>query len=1063
MKKHLLVLLLVAGGLGFAYAQRTITGKVTDVAGEPLIGASVLVKGSGTGSVTDLDGAYQLEVPSGTVVLVFSYTGFTTKEVTTGTSSVLDVTLEEGILLEEAVVTALGIKRSEKSVPFAVQQVGEEQLNIIRPTNINNALAGKVAGVQIRSQSTVALDRGAGIRIRGAGSLSDKQPLYVIDGTPVTNSIDFNMDDVESVSVLKGPSATAIYGQRGDAGVIVITTKKGGKAKGLGIEFNHSTFFDNVYILPKYQNEYAGGGVSELIQFNWKQGMPEEWKVFEGKFYHDYSDDASWGPKMSGQEYIPWYAWYVGTPRFGQTAQLVGQPDNIRNFFETSTTKLNNLNFRTAGEGYNLRLSLTNQDVNGMLPNTSQSKYTVATQANVDLGKNFTLGANINYVTSQTKGEFDDAYANQSSGSFNQWFHRNLDMNILKEMRNVRSPQGWLASWNHNNPDDYLTGARNFYAGNYWYNFYSYFDNLENVNNRQRLFGDVSLTYKLNDKFKVAGFLRRNQNTTNYENKVYNILQTSGTQTGIFNGYGTGLTFFSEDNYEFLSSYNNKFGIVSVEANLGANIRQDRSKQITGASSNGLNVPDLFTVANSKVQTSPGEYREQKEVRSIYGRGSFGFKDLFYVDWSVRNDWSSALPAGNNSYFYPSIGASFVFSELLSGSMPWLSFGKVRGSWAQVGSDLSPYLLSLNYGVSANQFNGNFLMGTPDRQVDPNIEPALSSGFELGLDLRVFNNRLGLSATYYNESKINEILTVPVTSASGFTSRLINAGQIDRSGVELQLTATPVKTRMLNWDVSVNFATIQNQIVELTEGIDAQVVSGSSFSTRTGVVQVNQVGEEWGQLRGGAIKRDDQGRPILDASGLFTAVPNSYFGSVLPDFTGGIFNSVGYKNLFLNFNIDFSKGGKYFSLSDSWGVFSGLFERTAVLNDNGKNVRESVASGGGVRVDGVAADGTPVTKYVPAQTYYQQFYSRRIAEPFIYDLDFVKLREVSLGYQVPVSKIGGLGKYVQGMSIAFVARNPWLIYSQNRDFDPSEMVTTYGENGQFPGTRSFGFNIKFNF
>lgn len=1059
MKKFFAVFLLATMAMGYSFSQRTITGKVSDESGEPLIGASVLAKGTTLGTITDVDGTFSLEIPSGTTMLVFSYTGFTGQEVAIGVSNVINVSLRQGVTLSEAVVTALGIKRSEKSVTYSVQQVNEEELNLIRQTNLNNALAGKVSGIQVRGQSSVALDRNPTIRIRGAGSLVDKAPLYVVDGTP-TNSIDINMDDVESVSVLKGPNATALYGQRGDAGVILVTTKRGKDKIGLGIELNQSTFFDNVYILPEYQNIYAGGGESELLKFTWKSGMPEEWKVMDGKFYHDYSDDASWGPKMEGQEYLPWYAWYPGK-YFGKSEPLNPNPDNIRDYYETGITTNTNLNMTKAGNGYSLRLSVTNQNIKGMLPNSNQGKNTIAGNFSYDLGKLFTIGANLNYANTRTKGEFVDDYANQSSGSFNQWFHRDLDMKKMKELRDLRSPEGILASWNHNNPGAYLSSPLDFYGGNYWYNFYSYFDNLENISKRNRLFGDVNLTMKVSDAFKIQGFVRQNVVNTNYENKTYSILQNSATQTGLFNSYATGLTDFKETNYEALASFNKNFGDLSVEVSGGGNLRLNNYKSYTGSSSQGLAVPDLFTLANSATQPfNSGENRYKKEVRSLYARGSFGFKSLLFLDWSARNDWSSALPENNNSYFYPSVGMSFVFSEMLN--MPWLSFGKVRGSWAQVGSDLDPYQLALNYGVG-DFWGSNFTMGTPDVLVDPNIKPSLSSAYEGGLDLRFFNNRVGMSLTYYNESKVDEILSVAVAGASGYTFKKINAGQIDRNGIELQLTGSPVRTSDLDWNVAVNFAKSNNKIVELSEEINAQVMNSSYFATRTGARVVNVVGEQWGQLRGGGFAKDDKGNYILDANGFYTAAPDTYFGSVLPDFTGGIFNAITYKDLSLSFNLDFQKGGKYFSLSQSWGYFSGLFAETAATNDKGKNVRDDVADGGGVHVVGVSKTGEKIDKYVDAHDYFTQFYFRRIGEEFVFDATYVKLRELSIGYNLPIKKLG-LGSAIQRAQISLVARDPWLIYAKNRNFDPSELGQyNFGEHGQFPGTRSFGFNLKLGF
>lgn len=1063
MKKLLTCLVLLVCFTGVALAQRTIKGSVTDQAGVPLIGASILVKGTSVGTATDIDGLFSLEVPEGGTTLVVSYTGFTSREIAIGAADTYSITLSEGVTLDEAVVTALGIKRSEKSVSYSVQTVKADELNTIRQTNLNNAIAGKVAGVQVRSQASMALGRDAAIRIRGAGSLQDKTPLYVIDGTP-TNSNDINLDDVESISVLKGPSATALYGQRGDAGVVVITTKKGESRKGLGIEFNQSFFVDRVYILPNYQNEYAGGGESELIQFNWQDGMPEEWKVLNGKFYHDYSDDASWGPRMVGQEYIPWYAWYPDSPYFGKTEPLVGQPDNIRDYYETGSTSNTNVNLSQSGQGYSTRFSLTNQNIQGLIPNTSLNKYILSTQSSVDLGKYFTAGANIAFTSQENNAENDDAYANNSSGNFNQWFHRNLNMDRMRELRNLRSPQGYLASWNHNNPGAYLgnNGPQNFYAGNYWYNPFVYAEQTQFVEKRERLVGDINLTFKLNDNFRIAGFVRRNQVNTNWDNRRYNDLQIGATQSGYFNSVAIGQTKFIEDNYEILATYFERFGDLSVEANAGGNVRNESFFRNQGNSNNGLVVPDLFTMANSRNPASFSDYREFKKVNSVYARGSFGFKELVYLEWSARNDWSSALPKNANSYFYPSVGMSFVFSELTANALPFLSYGKFRASWAQVGSDLSPYQLALNYSLGAQQFSGNPLMATPNRLVDPNIEPSLSSAYEGGLDLRFFQNKLGLSVTYFNEEKTNEIINVAVTPASGFTEKTINAGKIQRDGIELALSATPVSLGSFEWNLGINFSKVNSKIIALAEGVNAIVQEGGSFGTTSGVQLVHAVGERWGQLRGGAFKMLN-GQRVVDANGRYVAEPNSYLGSVLPDWTGGMFNSLTYKSFVLNINVDFQKGGKYFSLSDHWGVFSGLMARTAGLNDKGNPVRDAVADGGGVHVIGVTAEGQPVDKYVEAFTHFHDFRSRRIAEEHIYDLSFIKLREVSLGYRIPVSKVGALNKWLQNATISIVARNPWLIYSENRDFDPSEISNRYGENGQFPGSRSIGFNLKLGF
>ncbi len=1071
MRKFLLITsVLLLALIGQTFAQdRQITGKVVSSEdGSPLPGVSIVVKGTTRGTTTTANGTFKIGAPNG-ASLVFSFVGFNPQTVELGTQTNVNVSLIANTSqLQEVVVTALGIKRTEKSLSYSAQSVKDEQLNTIRQTNLNNALAGKVAGIQVRSQSTVALGRDAAIRIRGAGSLSDKAPLYILDGNPVGSS-DVNLDDVESVTVLKGPSATALYGQRGDAGVIIMTSKKGTNKKGIGVELNQSTFFDNVYILPKYQNSYAGGGSADLIKFTWEAGMPASWQAMNGKYYHDYSDDASWGPRMVGQDYLPWYAWYEGSPYFGKTEKLLPQPNNIRDFYQSQVSTNTNLNFSKAGENYTTRLSVTAQNQNGMLYNSSGAKYTVSSQTTIDLGKHITASANINFIDYTIKGQFDDAYANNSSGSFNSWFHRDLDFSKLKELRNLTSPEGILASWNHNNPGAYdSANPVNFYGANYWYNFYSYFERLQYKENRRRLYGDVNLTYKLNDHFKVSAFARLNYGTGTVENAVPSILQSSASQTGLKASYSTGQymgNFINngwnpnETNYEVIAAYNKKFAEdFSVDIIAGGNIRKDSYRVMSANTVDGLVVPDYFALSNSVSTVNTSSYRSSKEVRSLYARGSFGYKDLIFLEGSVRNDNSSALPVGANSYTYPSVGTSFVFSELIKDKVPALSFGKLRASWAQVGSDLSPYSLALNYSLANDKFNGNSLMATPNTIVDPNIKPSLSSSYELGIDLRFFKDKYGLSVTYYNEDKVNEIISVPISGASGFTSKLINAGKLNRNGIEISLNATPIKTASFSWNSTLNFAKNTSKIIELAEGVDAIVVGSGAFASSSGATIVHQVGQEWGQIRGGGFTYKD-GKRVVTADGMYVQTPNKYLGSVLPDFTGGWSNQLAYKNFTLNANVEFSKGGKYFSLSDHWGSFSGLLERTAGVNDKGNPLRDPVADGGGVHVVGVTEAGEEVDTYVDAQTYYHQFRGSNIAEEHVYDLDFIKVREVSLGYRIPLKG----SKYLQSATVSLVARNPWLVYAKNRDFDPSELSNIYGENGQFPGTRSFGVNIKLGF
>lgn len=1063
---------------------RTITGRITSGDdGSVLPGVSVALKGTNKGTSTDGNGQYTISVPSGTVSVVFSFIGFVTQEVVTGSQTELNITLKpDATSLNEVVITALGTKRDVRSISFATQQIDQSQLQIARQADPSNALAGKIAGLQVLNQAGSKLGQGAVIRIRGAASLVDKNPLYVVDGTPLNSdgnspaSLDINPDDIENISVLKGPNATALYGQRGDAGVIMVTTRKGLTRKGIGVDINSTTTFDQVNIIPKYQNEYGGGGEFDWRTYTQSATNPADWKPLDGQRYHDYSDDASWGPKFDGKPYIPWYAWYPGTadnpnPYAFKTAIYEAKPNNVRDYYNTGRTLNNGISLKAGNDAYSLRLSYNNLDQTGVIPNTSLARHYITMASTFNLNKHFSAGFNVNYTTDKTFGNFDDGYSNfTGAGSFNQWFHRDLDMGIMRELANLRTPTGNLASWNHNNPTATTTyNSSTFNKGNYWYNWYAYQANINNTTNRNRIFGDVNLTYKLDSHFSIQGWARSNQRFTNFENKTPNILETSGFQTGVKASYSTGQITDRESNYEFLSTYVNKFGAFDVNANVGGNIRSNVYSQVNLNTTGGLVVPDLFTVGNSTGAFGQANFRSNKDVRSLYARASVGYKSTVFLEVTGRNDWSSALPANNNSYFYPSVGGSFVFSEMTRNALPFLSFGKLRGSWAQVGSDLAAYQLALTYDVNQFKYNGaNSLQTTPNLLTNAGLVPALSSAYEIGADLRFFGNRAGLAFTYYHENKINEILNVDVTSASGYTGKVINAGRIERDGIELTLDGKPVVGPGFNWDITLNLAHNTSRILELAPGINTIQASAPSFSTNDAfgyatVVHTtgkdnagNIIGDNrWGQLRGNGIVYKD-GKALLNADGTYQFAPNQDFGSVLPQFTGGLINTFRYKGVSLALSIDYQKGGKYFSLSNFWGEYSGLYANTAALNDKGKNVRDAVADGGGVHVTGVGDTGEKIDTYVEGYDYYHQFGNNSIIDNSVFDASYVKLREVSLGYQLPLKA----NRYVQGVSFSVVARNPWLIYAANRNIDPSELSQRFGENGQQPGTRSLGFQVR---
>ncbi|RZK49111.1 MAG: SusC/RagA family TonB-linked outer membrane protein [Pedobacter sp.] len=1084
MKKLLQSLFILMCFAVSAFAQdRTITGTVTSSEdGLPIPSASVKVKEVPNLSViTDASGKFSIRVPATGRTLIVSSLSFTTKEVPI-TGAVVNVILstDTRVLTEVVIAGAYGTKTTSRATTSNVQSVTGESLNTVRGTNLNNALAGKVAGAQVRSQSAAALGRNTTIRLRGASGFgTGAGVLYVVDGTILPNADDINMDDIEDVTILQGPSAAALLGSQAAAGAILITTKKGRSGASSGISVNIGATFENAYILPNYQNTYAGGASGDLIQYNWKQTDPVEWKALDGKYYHNYSDDSSWGPRMVGQEYIPWYAWYPGTKYSYQTARLVPQPDNARDYFDTGTTYNNTITYSNATEKSNIRITYGNVYTHGMVPNTNLSRNTFSLNGNYDISNKFTVGANINYVNNTLNGEIDDAYSSQSTGSFNQWFHRNLDMGIMKELRGLTVPglgsQQIYASWNHNDPGTYsASDPRNFYAGNYWYNFYTYYDLLDKVNQRDRLYGNVSLTYKVNNDLKFTGTYRKQQNTTWYEDKYSTRLMDSGTQTSGNNSlvkgyYATGTTYSNRENYEFLGTYTKKINDFSIDAVAGVDIFRAVSKSNSANTVDGLSIPDLFTIANSVTTPSIGNGRQTEKYRALLARANFGYKNILFLEGSIRNDWYSTLPQENNNVLSKSIGASFIFSDLLKSGdgFNWLYEGKLRASYGEIPQSIGPYTYpGSSYNINSNKWDGNLLMGAPTSVVDPTIKGATSSNSEYGIDLKFLNGRLGISGTYWDAREIDFPRSISVNAASGVSSVVTNMGRVDRKGLEFSLSGKPVRLPNFMWDINATYANLlDNTIVEISKKYSQTRISVSSVWGTTMPYMIHQEGMKWGQIYGNGIKRDpDSGLPLLNSSGGYVNDPNVFFGSALPQHTGGLQNSfVILKDIEVAANIDWQIGGKFVSLSNMWGSYSGLTARTAAINDKGQSVRDDPSVGGGVKVTGLDQTTKEFkTYYVDALTHYQNLYNNKTFDDFVYDLTFVKLREVSIGYRLPVKKLGA-EKFMKSATISLIARNPLLIYAKTKDFDPSEISASVGETAQLPGTRGLGFNLRIGF
>lgn len=1037
---------------------RAVTGTViSEEDGEPIPGVSVLLKGTAVGTVTNIDGTYSINVVDGQSVLVFSFVGLLAQEVTVGNQNEINITMSSDIKsLNEVIVTALGVSRDERSLGYAIQSVSGDKLSSVREPNLVGSLAGKIAGVQVIGSSGAALGGTQNIRLRGVNSLGGGSPLFVVDGTPISNQSfspgndqpgrdygnlagDINPDDIESISVLKGPTAAALYGNRAANGVIIITTKKGTSKKGIGIDINQSTTFDRVYVLPNYQNEYAGGYTQDLLTFNYNPSVhPESWAAFDGQKMLNYAADESWGPRMDGTPVRHWDSWYPGDS-FGQLKPLTPQPNNVRDFFNTGITFNTGVAFSGGNEDSNFRLSLNNVDQKGVMPNSSLIKNNVSFNGNQKLTKKLTAGISFNYTGTQGVGRPASGYTGRNPvNSFNQWFQRQVNMDDLRQYKN---PDGTFRTWNIRSPLD----TRPLYWDN------PYYEAFENApeDKRDRVYGNFNLGYQFNDYFKVTGFIRSDF----YNQKIEERIASGGLDQDF---YGVQQIVGREDNYEFLAQYDRAFGDWTLSANAGGNIRRNFYDRMYQGTVGGLAIPGFYNIAASVDRPTNTSFKSFKTVRSLYGSVSLGYQNTIFIDATLRNDWSSALPVQNNSYIYPSLSTSFVFSELLGATGRTFSYGKLRLSYAQVGSDIGPYDIASIYNVGV-PYGSMPNLSVPVTYPNPNLRPALSSAYEAGVDLRFFDGKVNLDVTYYRNDNKDQIMTLTVPGSSGYTGAIVNAGLIRSWGTEVMLGATLIEKKDFSWDASFNIARNRNKVIELAEGLENRQLQSAYW----GMTLNARVNEPWGTLIGTGFTYDDSGRKVIREDGSYVTQQNQLLGSVLPDFTGGFSNTLRYKNWDLTAFLEFQIGGKFYSVSKMFSAYSGLSAETAGDNDRGVPMRDPVENGGGIRVDGVFENGTPASVYVDPYDHFSGMFA--LHENWIYDATFFKLRELRLGYTLPKNLVNKTPFH--SANIGIIARNLWLIHTKIDGFDPSEFGSgangfAYFESGQLPGVRSIGFNVR---
>ncbi|MEO5996653.1 MAG: SusC/RagA family TonB-linked outer membrane protein [Chitinophagaceae bacterium] len=1001
-----------------------ITGTITDDTNSPVLGATVNVKGSSNSTTSDANGKFSINAPA-KGVLVFSSVGYTTQEITIdGQTSLTIMLVKESQALNTVVVTALGFKKDRKALTYSVTQVGGEDLNKAREINLGNALTGRVAGVNATSTATGPAGSSR-VVIRGNGSLNgENQPLYVVNGIPINNSnqgnpgtfggidrgdglMSINPDDIESMSILKGGTAAALYGSRAANGVILITTKSGKVQKGLGVEYNSNYTWETPVNLTDWQYEYGAGsrGVAPASKAE---------AIANGRM--------SWGAKLSGAS--------VMQPD-GVARPYIAQKDNVKNFYNTGKTFSNTLSFSGGSEVANFRLSASNLDNKGIVPNNSLNRKTFNLSINATLKKKIVIEGNgqYNIETTDNRTFVSDFTKNPNTGV--QLIGTNIDVRTLAP--------GYDAGGIENIWSDYIYATNPYYAVN----------KVQNGDTRKRFIGSFSVRYNINDWLYARGRLGID---------YFNIKESNIDPTGIaYNNRGSMTTdqnLSNETNAEGIIGFSKGFGKFSVNVLAGGNQMKNTYDGVT-LSSGFFNVPFQYFISNGSSQTFTQNY-SQLAINSLFASADIGYNDLLYLTLTGREDWFSTLDIANNHLFYPSAGLSFLFSNAWKSKPGWLSYGKLRGSWAQVGGGApSPYGLNLTYTAQAQQYvNGATLMNITSATIPNKLTPYTSTTSEIGLETRLFNNRMGLDVTVYDRTTTDDIVAASVPLTSGYTNVALNVGKIQNRGIELLITGTAVKSAAFSWDVSFNMAYNKNTVLKIADGLTSLFLPGATTRTQNGGIYHFE-GMPFGMIAGNRARTDAKGQIIYNtATGIPLQSALVPLGRGVPPYTAGISNNFTYKNFNFSFLVDGKFGAQVYSATNAYGTQFGLDKRTV---EGG--IREK-----GIAVSGVDAAGAIYNGNVSAQTYYSTIWAT-LTDQFVTDADFIKLRQVIFGYTVPKSILGKSG--IESLNISLVARNLLLIYNTARNIDPESSYSNGNaqglENFGLPTARSFGLNLQVKF
>lgn len=1056
--------------MGFSYAQeKTITGNVTDQDGLPLPGVAVLVVGTTNGAQTDFDGNYTITANVGSV-LRFSYLGQQTVDRTVGAPSTINVQMQEDAqALEEVVVTAMGITREKADLGYATQEVQGDEVSKVKQANFINSLSGKVAGLQIKPSGTMGGSTNAVIR-GNASIVGNNQALFVVDGIPIDNdntnssdqktgrggydygnaAADINPDDIETINVLKGAAASALYGSRAANGVIMITTKKGRKSKGLGITINSSLMVGTAdsSTLPTYQTKY-GAGYGPYYASD--DGFFDREDVNGDGIVDDvvpFYEDASYGGPYDANRLV--YQWNSIYPQLTDTylkpTPWVMAKNNPNTFFQTSSTLVNSVSLDGGSDKATFRLGVTNFDQHGNLPNSEIKRNTINFAGSLDLADNLTATTTFTYTKTDGKGRYGTGYDSKNPmQQFRQWFQLNVD---IDEQRQAYMDTKENITWNANAYDN---PTPIFSDNPYW----TRFENYEN-DTRNRYIGSLTLNWEMNDWLSVLGRF----SFDNYSELQEERINVGSADVSQYTRYNNNVGSY---NYDLILNFNKDLTeTINLDGNLGYNLNRRDNNSIFASTNGGLNKPGLYALSNSVSPIeAPTEYEATKMVNGVYARASLGFDRLVFVEGTYRIDRSSALPKDNNTFDYWSVSGNLIFSRLLDAD--WLPFGKVRANYGIVGNDTDPYRVFNTYTINT-PFNGGSASNN-SRLNNPNLLPEEQENWEIGLEMTFVDRRVGFDVSYYNANNINQITPVPVSNSTGYTSAWLNAGTISNKGWEVQLNLVPIKTEDFKWDMTVNWSTNQSEVVSLRDGIDNLVLA----SVQGGISINASVGEPYGTIRGrDLVYEETTGQPIVLPSGYYkrTADNNNVIGDINPDWLGGLYNSFTYKNFNLGFLIDVQEGGNVFSLDTWYGYATGMYDITAGTNDLGNPVRNSNANGGGVILPGVDENGQPNTVRAAANTYANPWgYARAANSQHVYDAGFVKLREASLTYNFSQKTLDRT-PFVNA-SVALIGRNLWIIDKHTPYTDPEAGLSSGNvqgyQSGAYPSIREIGATLKLQF